>query len=124
MKILIADENNAVRYGLAALLEEQNNVRIVGEAATFRDLLLQILEDCPDLILLSWELPGHNDESLMMSMRLICPQVIIVVMSSHPGTAELALELGADDFISKTEPPERLLEIIHCYCSTGVSRSP
>jgi DNA-binding NarL/FixJ family response regulator len=123
MKILIADENSAVRYGLAALLEEQNNVRIVGEAANFKDLLRQVLEGCPDLILLSWELPGKNGESLMVSVRLICPQVLIVVMSSRSGVAERALELGADDFISKAEPPERLLDVIHRYLSAGVNTS-
>ena len=112
MKVLIADHKENVRYGLRALLEEQPQVEQVLEAKSFKDLLSLILIDCPNLILLSWELPGQSGETLMKSMRLICPDVHIVVVSSQPGVAEVALNLGADDFVSKTDAPEKLLAII------------
>ncbi len=115
MKILIAESKNTVRYGLVALLEEQPAVEIVGEAAHFKELLNCILLDCPDMILLSWEFSGQRDGILMRSIRLICPRVKIVVLSSHPEVAERALELGADHFVSKAEPPERLLGVIKNY---------
>ena len=112
MKVIIADNKENVRYGLRTLLEEQPQVERVLEAINFRDLLSLIVLDCPNLILLSWELSGQSGEILMKSMRLICPDVHIVVVSSQPGVAEIALKLGADDFVSKTDAPENLLKII------------
>jgi DNA-binding NarL/FixJ family response regulator len=115
MKILIAESMNTVRYGLIALLEEQSAVEIVGEAVDLKELLHCIQVDCPDMLLLSWELPGQPGEMSMRSIRLICPQVNIVVLSSQPEVAERALELGANHFISKVEPPQCLLDVIRNY---------
>jgi DNA-binding NarL/FixJ family response regulator len=119
MRVLVADDQSNVRYGLTVLLEEQSEIEIMGEATNFKELLRLILAECPDLILLSWELPGLYGENLMKSMRLICSDVHIVVMSSQIEAAERAIELGADDFVSKAEPPERLLEVIHHYQSVS-----
>lgn len=117
MNVLIADENTSVRYGLLVLLEELPQVNIVGEAASFEDMIRLILMDCPDMILLSWELPRQGDEALIKSLRLMCPKVTLIVMSSQLKTADRARELGADDFISKAEPAEKLLEVIKQYLS-------
>jgi DNA-binding NarL/FixJ family response regulator len=112
MKVLIADNVDAVRYGLAAFLEEQMQVEVMGEAANFEELVKLLLLGCPDMLLMSWELPGQNGETLLNSVRLICPETYIVVLSSQIEVASRALELGADNFISKAEPPQRLLEMV------------
>ena len=115
MKVLIADSNSAIRYGLTVLIEEQEDIEIIGEAVDFNELIQRILERCPDLILLSWELLGLGGKNLMQTVRLICPDVHVVVMSSQTKAADLALSAGADNFISKAEPPERLLAVIRGY---------
>ena len=112
MKVLIADNVDAVRYGLAAFLEEQMQVEVMGEATNFEELVKLLLLGCPDMLLMSWELPGQNGETLLNSVRLICPETYIVVLSSQVEVASRALELGADNFISKAEPPQRLLEMV------------
>lgn len=117
MNVLIADGNTSVRYGIIALLEELPQVNIVGEAASFKDMERLILMDCPDMILLSWELPGKGSEALIKSIRLMCPQATIVIMSSQLNAASRAQELGADGFISKAEPAEKLLQVIRYYSS-------
>ena len=117
MKILIADDQTNVRYGLTVLLEEQTEVEILGDATSFKELLHQILKECPDIILLSWDLPDLTGENLIQSMCLICPDVHIVVMGSSVNVADQALEAGAKDYVSKTEPPERLLNVIRQYAN-------
>ena len=117
MNILIADENSAVRYGVAVLLEELPQARILGEAANFRDLHSLMRAGCPDLLLLSWELPGLNGANLLQAVRLICPRATIVVLSSQSEAAEQARAGGADAFVSKAEPPEQLWAVIKNYSS-------
>ena len=59
MQILLADNQPKVRFGLRVLLERQPGLQVVGEAADAKDLLAQVEADCPDLVLLDWELSGH-----------------------------------------------------------------
>jgi DNA-binding NarL/FixJ family response regulator len=115
MKILIADDKANVRYGLAVLLEEHRGVDVIGETAGFFDLVQMISNNCPDMILLSLELPGQDGETMIKSLRLICPNTSIIVMSSQPEVSVRVLELGADHFISKANAPVKLLEVINQY---------
>lgn len=124
MNILIADENNAVRYGLTVLLEELPQIRILGEAANFRELISLMMSECPEMLLLSWELPDQCGANLLNAVRLICPNAYIIVLSSQLDVAEQACKWGAHEFISKTKPPEKLLEVIGQFLSMDINSSP
>lgn len=115
MDVVIADERKDVRYGLEVLLEEQDQVNIIGEAENFKALVQIILKHCPNMIFLSWDLPGQKGDVLLKSIRLLCPDTIMVVMSSKQEVAKNALASGADHFISKAEPPESLFSVIQTY---------
>lgn len=119
MRILLADGESNVRYGLRVLLEERSEFEVVGEAADAEDLLAQIEASCPDLVLLSWELPGLAGADLLPALRSVCDDLYVIVLSGRPEARQAVLDAGADAFISKVEPPERLLAAIasagHCH---------
>lgn len=112
MRIQLADSQPRVRFALRALLEEQPGVWIVGEATHSRDLLAQVETVCPDLLLLSWELPGRPGEDLLVLLRGFCPQLPVIVLSGQRAARQAALAAGADAFVSKIAPPEGLLAAI------------
>ena len=112
MRILLADGESNVRYGLRVLLEEQSEVEVAGEAADAPDLLAQVETACPDLVLLSWELPGLTGADLLPALRSVCDELHVIVLSGRPEGRRPALDAGANSFISKVEPPERLLAAI------------
>ncbi len=112
MRILLADSRPRVRFALRALLEDQPGVRIVGEATHSRDLLAQIEAVCPDLLLLSWELPGRLGADLLLLMRRVCPRLHVIVLSGQQAARQAVLAAGADAFVSKIAPPEGLLAAI------------
>ena len=58
VRILLADAQPKVRFALRVLLERQPGMDIKGEAANADDLLALMVADCPELVLLGWELPG------------------------------------------------------------------
>lgn len=121
MRILIVDDNSNVRYGLKALFEELDEVEDIKEAAHGGELNELIQFECPDLILLSWELPHQNDETVIKSIKLLCPNTHIVLMSSRVRERNEAFEIGADDFISKAEPPNKLLEVIQHHLPNALN---
>jgi DNA-binding NarL/FixJ family response regulator len=116
MRILIADDQPKVRFALRVLLERQSGLEVVGEAADIGDLLIQLSVTCPDLVLLGWELPGRSDIDLLPAIRRICPKLPIIALSGRLEARQIALSAGVDAFVSKSDPPERLLGAIEC-CS-------
>jgi DNA-binding NarL/FixJ family response regulator len=112
MRILLADGESNVRYGLRVLLEERSIFEVVGEAADAEDLLAQVKAACPDLVLLSWELPGLTGADLLPALRGACDDLYVIVLSGRPEARQAILDAGANAFVSKVEPPDRLLAAI------------
>jgi len=112
MRILLADDEPNVRYGLRVLLEERSDVEVVGEAADAEALLAEVEAVCPDLLLLSWGLPGPQGANLLSALRRVCDDLYVIVLSGRPEARQAALDAGANAFVSKVEPPERLLAAI------------
>lgn len=112
MRILLADEEHNVRYGLRVLLEERSGFEVVGEAADAEELLAQLEAACPDLLLLNWGLPGRQGADLLPALRRLRDDLYVIVLSGRPEARQAALDAGANVFISKVEPPEGLLAAI------------
>jgi DNA-binding NarL/FixJ family response regulator len=109
IKILVADDQPALRAALRLLLEQGGHALVVGEAANAGELLAPPCRPDPDTILLDWELPGLSPAGGLASVRRAFPTAQIVALSSQPEARRAALHAGADGFVSKGEPPERLL---------------
>jgi len=118
MRILLADHRRKVRFALRALLEQQPGLEVVGEAVDAEDLLAEAEKDCPDLVLLDWELPGPAAD-LLSALRGVCPDVLVIALSGRVTAREAAVAAGADAFVSKGDPPERLLAAIDCCGQRG-----
>jgi DNA-binding NarL/FixJ family response regulator len=112
MRILLADGQAKVRFALRVLLERQPGYEIVGEAISAEDLLIKTAVTCPDVVLLGWELPDRTKIDLLSALRRVCPMLPVIALSAQFEARRAALAAGADAFVSKTEPPERLLAAI------------
>ena len=117
MYILIADDQPTVRSALRLLLEQEPGLGVIGESADAQDLVTQVKVNCPDLVLLDWELSGIPARSnLIVTLRALCPRLRVVVLSGRPEMRDAAWAAGADAFISKGNPPEGLLAILRAVC--------
>lgn len=115
MNILIGDAQPMVRYGLKLLFEQQPGWKVAGEAEDTQALLDAVHNHCPDLVLLDWELSGMPAEELLNLIRQDCPCLGVVFMSGNIELRSMALQAGADIFIYKADPPEKLLEQIRSF---------
>ncbi|MGA9350187.1 MAG: response regulator transcription factor [Anaerolineae bacterium] len=136
MRILLADDQPKVRFALRVLLERQPGLQVVGEATDADDLLAQMETACPDLVLLAWELPGltvdpstssgqapsaGSGQGLLTALRRVCPNLFVIALSGRLEVRQAALDAGADAFVCKCDPPERLLAAI-ADCAAKVER--
>ena len=111
MRILLADDQAEIRSGLRLLLEQEPDVRVVGEVAELSGLLGEVQMVSPDLVLLDWELPSKISD-LIAVLRTLCPGLRIIALSGLPEARKTALAAGADAFVSKGDQPELLLAAI------------
>jgi DNA-binding NarL/FixJ family response regulator len=112
MRVLLADDQTKVRSALRLLLEQEPGLSVVGEAAEAEDLLAQVEATQPDLVLLDWELPGLRTDDRLSALRTLCPRLKVIALSGRAGARRAALAAGVDAFVSKGDPPERLLAAV------------
>jgi len=112
MRILLADDQPKVRFALRTLLDRQPDLKVVGEARNDQDLRDQIEPTGPDVVLLDWELPGARALETLYTLRIMYPALRVIALSGRSEARQAALRAGVDAFVSKSEPPERLLAAI------------
>jgi len=112
MRILLADDQPNVRFALRVLLEREPGLTIVGEATDGEGLLEHVATTLPDVVLLGWELPGLRTTDSLSLLRRIRPGVLVIALSGRVEARLEALSAGVDAFVSKGDPPERLLATI------------
>lgn len=114
MRVFIADDQPKVRSALRLLLEQDSRMCVVGEAVEATDLMAQVKATRADLLLLDWELPGLQAANpLLPDLRALCPGLSVIALSGRPEARRRALAAGADGFVSKGDPPERLLAAVY-----------
>ena len=87
-------------------------LQVVGEASNGEALLAQVSAVAADLALVDWELPRLAEVGGLPALHRSSPALQVVVLSSRPGVRQAALAIGGAAFVSKGEPPERLLTVI------------
>lgn len=112
MQILVADDQAKVRSAIRLLLEQDEDIKVLGEAVDATGLLDWVNVVCPDLVLLDWELPGPEIGELLDAIRGHCGRVKVVALSGRPEARQEAIVAGVDGFVSKGDPPERLLDTL------------
>jgi len=113
IRLLLAEDQALVRAALKALLELEG-FAVVGEAATGEEALALALALRPEVALLDVEMPGMDGLEAARAIRREAPQVRVVILTTfaRAGYLERALRAGAQGYVLKDSPPQRLSEAI------------
>jgi two-component system, NarL family, response regulator DesR len=106
IRVLIADDQDLVRGGLAALLGLEEGIEVVAEVGRGDLVEAAVAEHDPDVVLLDIEMPGLS--GLDVAERLRGHRVIIVTTFGRPGYLSRALEAGVAGFVVKDAPVTEL----------------
>lgn len=111
MRILLADDHEAVRRGLRALLETQEHWKVCGEAEDGRDAVEKTRALKPDMVILDISMPALSGFGAARLIKELCPGIPILVYSMHRSQAflEEARRIGVNGYISKSEDGPTLL---------------
>jgi len=115
MRILIADDHDLFREGLALLLQPLVEVSSLSEAACSGDI-----EQClqktplPDILLLDLDMPGIEGTASIQKICQATPSMAVIVISGHdaPQTIHACIQAGAMGFLSKSSSKDTMLSAI------------
>lgn len=115
IRVLQADDHAVVRQGYRRLLETQSDISIVGEAGTAREAFDLYQSLTPDVLVLDLGLPDMGGVELISRLRQRHSQARILVFTMHrePVFATQALRAGALGYVTKSSPPDFLVDAVY-----------
>ena len=105
VRILVADDNAAVRHYLRGLLELQDSWRVCGEVGTGGEALERVKENPPDMILLDFQIPDLNGIDVARQISRQFPEIPILMVTIHlsPQLADEARKVGIRGVCAKSD---------------------
>jgi len=126
LTVLIVDDHFVVRSGLAAALEVEGNIKVIGEAKRGEDALGVYQERRPDVVLMDLQLPGISG---VQATAILCnhdPKARVLVYSTftHEDEVQAALTAGAAGFVEKSASRDELLTALRKVATGGKHLPP
>jgi len=122
--VLVADDQHRARQSLRALLSTWPPAGVVLEADSGREALRVVEESRPGLVLMDARMPEMDGLQATLQLKIKWPQIKVVVLSMYGEYEAEALAVGADAFVGKGEPPDRLLSVLSAVISGSDGPSP
>lgn len=114
IRVVIAEDQAMVLGALAALLETEPGIEVVGRASTGDAALALVRELAPDVLVTDIEMPGRSGLDIATDIARTArgTRVVILTTFARPGYLRRALDAGASAYLLKDEPSAELAEAI------------
>lgn len=114
IKVLLVDDQPAVRRGLRMRLELEPDVTIVGEAGDGAGAISLVGSLRPDVVLMDVRMPGMDGIEATAALRAVARESAVVILSLYDDakTRARAREAGATAFVAKHHMEEELLAVV------------
>jgi len=126
IRVLLADDHAIVRGGLKEILIRHMESVECGEAENAEQVLVQIRAHPWDLLILDITMPGRSGLDILADIRLLRPELAVLVLSMLPEDqfGKRVLQAGAGGYLKKESAPEELIQAIRKVLSGGRYVSP
>jgi len=114
IRIMLVDDHPGFRMGMAALIENQPDLKVVAEASDGLEAI-KLYRDCkPDVVLMDLRLPGMGGVEATMAIRKEFPDARIIVLTTFDADEDIyrAIQSGAKSYLLKDTPNAELANTI------------
>ncbi|MDZ8082271.1 MAG: response regulator [Nostoc sp. SerVER01] len=115
IRVLIVDDHSIVRQGLAAMIENEPDMTVVGQAGNGKEAIAQYRQLQPDVTLIDLRMPQINGVDAIVAICGEFAHARIIVLTTYDGDEDIyrALRAGAKGYLLKDAEPDALLNAIH-----------
>ena len=126
IRILISDDHTIVRQGLARLLNDQPDLKVVGQAVNGRQAVDKTLELKPDIVIMDIAMPQMSGIEAAKRIRKKLPnaKVLILSMYSHEHYIHDLFETGVSGYLLKDSSGRDIIQAIHAAMNDETFLSP
>lgn len=127
INIVICDDHKIVREGLSKIIDSFPDIKIIADdVASGEELMQRLRKVQPDLIVLDVSLPGRSGLEVLKQIKIIYPEIKVLVLSMYPEDqfAIRMLKAGASGYLHKDSEPEVLIDAIRTIHNGGEYLSP
>lgn len=115
VRVIVVDDHPVVRDGIRGMLERDERVTVVGEAAGGREAVARVRATDPDLVLMDLRMPGGDGVAAIRELRAIDPaRPRILVLTTYDTDRDIhaAIDAGADGYLLKATPRAELIDAV------------
>jgi len=114
IRVFSVDDQPLIREGIAALINDEPDMRMIAQASNGRDAIEEFRQHRPDVTLMDVRLPDISGIDAMIAIRREFPDARIVMLTTFEGDVEIkgALAAGARGYVLKHIPPGELAGVI------------
>lgn len=114
IRVLVVDDHAVVRSGLRRVLDAEQDIETVGEAASAERAVFEALEHKPDVVLMDVVMPGKSGIEGMPALLQAVPEarVLILSMQDDPHYVREAFEAGASGYVLKEAADTDVVEAV------------
>jgi DNA-binding NarL/FixJ family response regulator len=126
IRVLVVDDHQLIRVGIATLLLPESDMKVVGEASNGREAIDKFRECHPHVTLMDLQMPEMNGFDAMASIRGEFPEARIVVLTTYAGDvqAQRAIKAGAQGYLLKNLLHKELLQTIRAVHAGRKAMAP
>lgn len=125
LRVLLADDHAIVREGYRYLLSQKPEIEVVGEAANSDDAYKKFQEMAPDLMIVDISMPGLGGVELIRRVsHWQTTRTLVFTMHQNPSFALQAFRAGAAGYVTKSSPPDVLVNAIYDVGANRMALSP
>ena len=125
-RVLIVEDHQVVAEGLAALINDQADMEVIGNAGSVTDSIARTVELKPDLVLVDFRLTDGTGADAAMAIRQLRPDTKLIFLTREDSDAAriAALEAGASAFIHKSRAAQEVVDAIRTVAQGGTLFTP
>ncbi|MFF2372271.1 response regulator [Agromyces sp. NPDC058110] len=126
IRVLVVDDQSLVRAGFRTILDSEDGIEVVGEAADGAEAVAQVAALAPDVVCMDVQMPGMDglEATRLITASASTAAVLVLTTFNREDYLFEALDAGASGFLLKNSSPEQLIEAVQVVARGDALLSP